>query len=75
MRASSAAARSTLAAFADAVFAIAITLLVLEIERPDGEQLASPAALWHFLGQQLGSFIAFVLAFFLVWGSCADTTR
>ncbi|MEV6557292.1 TMEM175 family protein [Nocardia sp. NPDC051756] len=54
-------------AFADAVLAIAITLLVIEIKRPEGAELASPHALGEFLWHEKASFIAFVLAFFLLW--------
>ncbi|MFI6997103.1 TMEM175 family protein [Nocardia sp. NPDC050175] len=54
-------------AFADAVLAIAITLLVIEIKRPEGEDLASPHALAEFLWHEKASFVAFVLAFFLLW--------
>lgn len=53
--------------FTDAVLAIAITLLVIEIKRPEGEDLASASALWHFLTHEWESFVAFVLAFFLLW--------
>ncbi|RDI68199.1 TMEM175 family protein [Nocardia pseudobrasiliensis] len=54
-------------AFADAVLAIAITLLVIEIKRPEGEQLADPHALATFLWHERASFLAFVLAFSLLW--------
>ncbi|MBF6332284.1 TMEM175 family protein [Nocardia transvalensis] len=54
-------------AFVDAVLAIAITLLVIEIKRPEGEQLADPHALAEFLSHERASFMAYVLAFFLLW--------
>ncbi|MFG1798203.1 TMEM175 family protein [Nocardia sp. NPDC049149] len=54
-------------AFADAVIAIAITLLVIEIKRPEGEDLDDPHALAAFLSHERASFVAFVLAFFLLW--------
>ncbi|MFJ4654610.1 TMEM175 family protein [Nocardia sp. NPDC088792] len=54
-------------ASADAVLAIAITLLVIEIKRPEGDQLHSTHALAEFLWQEKASFLAFVLAFGVLW--------
>lgn len=53
--------------FVDAIFAIAITLLAIELPRPEGEALASAEAFGHFLGEESGSFVAFVLAFAMLW--------
>ena len=53
--------------FTDAIFAIAITLLVIEIRRPAGDELASAASLWRFLGRESGSLVAFVVAFVMLW--------
>lgn len=50
--------------FADAIFAIAITLLVLEIPRPDETEVRD---LPGFLSDHSGSFLAFVLAFLMLW--------
>jgi uncharacterized membrane protein len=56
---------SRLEAFSDGVFAVAITLLILEIRVPhlpiesNGNLLVSPGRLWP-------SFLAFVLSFFVV---------
>lgn len=54
-------------AFADAVLAIAITLLVVEIKRPQDEDLVDAGTLAAFLWHERASFVAFVLAFFLLW--------
>ncbi|MWK37099.1 DUF1211 domain-containing protein [Actinomadura sp. J1-007] len=56
-----------LAFFTDAVFAIAMTLLAVELERPDERQRESGHALWDFLVDQRGSYLAFALAFVLLW--------
>jgi uncharacterized membrane protein len=62
--------------FTDAVFAIAMTLLVIEIPRPEGDEFGVgggsskaevSAALWHFLAHQASAFYAYVLAFYLLW--------
>ncbi|MEU6414973.1 TMEM175 family protein [Microbispora sp. NPDC046933] len=50
--------------FADAIFAIAITLLALELPRPEAEDFAR---LGSFLGDHLSSFIAFAMAFLMLW--------
>lgn len=47
-------------AFSDAVFAIAITLLILELKIP---QATNPADLWHALGQLWPSLFALVFSF------------
>lgn len=52
--------------FSDAVFAIAITLLVLEIPRPSEDDFAD---LGGFLADHEGSFLAFALAFLMLWFS------
>ena len=49
-----------LEAFSDGVFAVAITLLVLEIDVPGGENL------WHELKEQWPSFAAFAVSFWVI---------
>jgi uncharacterized membrane protein len=49
-----------LEAFSDGVFAVAITLLVLEIEVPGGENL------WHDLKEEWPSFAAFAVSFWVI---------
>jgi TMEM175 potassium channel family protein len=51
-------------AFSDGVFAIAITLLILEIKVP--RDLASPATLAQALAHQWPSYLAFVTSFFTI---------
>jgi uncharacterized membrane protein len=55
-----------LEAFSDGVFAIAITLLVLEIRVPSAEQLASPTDLIRALGALWPSYIGYVVSFVTV---------
>ncbi len=52
--------------FSDAVFAIAITLLVLEIKVPEREAIRSSAEFAAYLGAEFPRFFAFVLSFFLI---------
>ena len=55
-----------LEAFCDGVFAIALTLLILDIKVPDPHGISSSADLWHALRDLLPSFLAFVLSFIIV---------
>ena len=52
-----------LEAFSDGVFAIAITLLVLEIRVPSGDQLTDPDELIKALGALWPSYVAYLISF------------
>ncbi|ULH17082.1 DUF1211 domain-containing protein (plasmid) [Deinococcus sp. KNUC1210] len=59
-----------LEAFSDGVFAIAITLLILEIRVPSVEDASTPPLLWHALISRWPSYFAFLLSFgtiFVAW--------
>jgi uncharacterized membrane protein len=57
-------------AFSDGVFAIAITLLVLDLHVPELEYVSSPALLINRLQQAWPSYMAFTISFssiFIMW--------
>jgi uncharacterized membrane protein len=56
--------------FCDGVFAIALTLLIIDIKIPGTAEIKSTAALWHELRHILPSVFAFLLSFaiiFITW--------
>lgn len=57
---------SRLETFCDGVFAIALTLLVLEIKTPVAEGIHSSNDLWHSLKHLLPSVFAFLLSFAII---------
>jgi uncharacterized membrane protein len=59
-------ANSRLEAFSDGVFAIAITLLIIDVRLPAGEGAASTAELWRALAHLAPSVFAFLLSFAIV---------
>ena len=58
-------ATTRLEAFSDGVFAIALTLLVIDLRLPDGT-IASTADFWHVLASLGPTFFAFILSFAVV---------
>jgi uncharacterized membrane protein len=52
--------KNRLESFSDGVFAVAITLLVLEIAVPQGDHL------WHKLGHEWPSFASFFISFWVI---------
>ncbi len=60
-------------AFSDAVFAFAITLLILNIHVPlPQELLSTKKSLFHTLGEQWPTYLSFLLSFLIVgivWGN------
>jgi uncharacterized membrane protein len=52
--------------FSDAIFAIAITLLVLEIKVPEIQAFHSKNDLWHELSKLWTSYFAFLLSFVFI---------
>jgi len=53
--------------FSDAVFAIAITLLVLDLHVPEQEAIKNGTDLLHYLQNEWTSFLAFTLSFFSIF--------
>jgi uncharacterized membrane protein len=53
--------------FSDAIFAIAITLLVLDLHIPDNETLTSTAAIINYLKSQWPSYLAISISFFSIY--------
>ena len=59
-------ANSRLEAFCDGVFAIALTLLIIEIKHPAAESIASTAEFWSALRHLAPEVFAFVLSFGII---------
>jgi uncharacterized membrane protein len=58
---------SRIEAFRDGVFAVALTLLVIDIKVPSHEATGSTAATWFALQHLLPSVITFLLSFTIVF--------
>jgi len=54
-------------AFSDGVFAIAVTLLVLELHIPEFDEGKEPAALLSALYKQWPGYLAFIISFFSIF--------
>ena len=52
--------------FTDAVFAIAITLLAIEIRFPEFKSLPSDAGIWRSMGELVPKFIGFLIGFVII---------
>ena len=64
--------------FNDAVYAIALTLLVLELKLPEGVSATDPNDMLHHLGSMTPRFLAFLLSVILVgsnWFSSINIQR
>jgi uncharacterized membrane protein len=64
--------------FCDAVFAIALTLLVIDLKLPVNAHPATSADLWRGLAELLPSFAAFLLSFgtiFITWVNHHEAMR
>lgn len=57
---------SRLEAFSDGVFAIALTLLIIDIKIPSTAEINDTADFWHALGHVAPSISAFVLSFIII---------
>jgi uncharacterized membrane protein len=53
-------------AFCDGVFAIAATLLVLDMRVPPRDAVAAAAGLWRALGQHWSAYAAYALSFLII---------
>jgi uncharacterized membrane protein len=59
-------ANTRLEAFCDGVFAIALTLLIIDIRIPEMERIGSSAELWTALQHLAPAIFAFVLSFIII---------
>ena len=61
--------------FNDAVFAIALTLLVLELRLPDSADVSTPMGMWKALENMTPHFGAFLLSAILIGGNWISATN
>jgi uncharacterized membrane protein len=55
--------KSRIAALVDGIFAVAMTLLVLDLKLPEGTKLSNDTAVWRQLFQLTGRFYTYALSF------------
>ncbi len=55
-----------LEAFSDGVFAIALTLLIIDVRLPPGAHITSSRELWHELWRLMPTILAFLLSFGII---------
>lgn len=70
--------KDRLDALTDGVFAFAMTLLVVNLQFPDGLPISTPEALLQMLSNQSGAFIAYVISFLVLavrWLAVASGQR
>jgi uncharacterized membrane protein len=58
--------KSRIAALADGIFAVAMTLLVLDLKLPEGTKMSNDAAVWRQLSELTGRFSTYALSFIVL---------
>jgi uncharacterized membrane protein len=58
--------KSRIAALIDGIFAVAMTLLVLDLKLPEGVKLSDDSEVWRQLVQLNGRFLTYVLSFIVL---------
>ena len=58
--------KSRIAALVDGIFAVAMTLLVLDLKLPEGVKLSSDAKVWRQLLELTGRFSTYALSFIVL---------
>src|ERR1700738_4970476 len=58
--------KSRIAALVDGIFAVAMTLLVLDLKLPEGLKMSSDVEVWHQLLELTGRFLTYTLSFIVL---------
>jgi uncharacterized membrane protein len=58
--------KSRIAALVDGIFAVAMTLLVLDLKLPEGVKLSDNSQVWHQLHELTGRFSTYALSFIVL---------
>jgi uncharacterized membrane protein len=58
--------KSRIAALVDGIFAVAMTLLVLDLKLPEGAKMSNDSAVWHQLYELTGRFSTYALSFIVL---------